>query len=87
MITTKVEGIVFIDRQELKRAVQKVNEKIQIPVPQQLEILMQKLSQPQNKISKIALPTMDGLEMISIDSIIYCESDSNYTIVHLKNKK
>ncbi len=45
---------------------------------------MHKLAEPKSKISNIALPTMDGLEMTSIDSIVYCESDSNYTIVHLK---
>jgi len=33
------------------------------------------------------MPTMDGLQMIAVDSIISCESDSNYTILQLKNKK
>jgi len=30
---------------------------------------------------------MEGLQMVSIDTIISCESDSNYTIVLLKNKQ
>jgi two-component system LytT family response regulator len=38
-------------------------------------------------ISKIALPTMEGLQMIPVDSIISCESDRNYTILLLKNKQ
>jgi two-component system, LytTR family, response regulator len=76
-----------IDRQELKRAVQKVNEKIQVPVPQQLEILMQKLKQNSNPVNKVALPTMEGLQMIPIENIISCESDDNYTSIQLKGGK
>ena len=76
-----------IDRQELKRAVQKVIEKIQIPVPQQLEILMQKLKLNSNPVNKVALPTMEGLQMIPIENIISCESDDNYTVIQLKGGK
>jgi len=76
-----------IDREELKKAVEKVRQRIQIPLPQQLEILMQKIKQPHTPVSKIALPTMEGLQMIPIDTIISCESDDNYTRLQLKNKK
>ena len=76
-----------IDREELKMAVEKVKEKIHIPIPQQLEILMQKLRQPSSPVNKIALPTMEGLQMISIDSIVSCESDDNYTKLKLKSGK
>jgi len=74
-----------IDEDELLYAIEKVRQRSNKHLSQQLEILMKKLSEPKSKISKIALPTMDGLEMVSIDSIIYCESDSNYTIVHFKD--
>ena len=76
-----------VDRQELETAVQKVVQRLSRPVPQQLEILLQKLYQPASSIRKIALPTMEGLQMIPIDSIISCASDSNYTIFQLKNKQ
>ena len=76
-----------VDRQELETAVQKVIQRLSRPVPQQLEILLQKLYQPTSSIRKIALPTMEGLQMIPIDSIISCASDSNYTIFQLKNKQ
>jgi two-component system LytT family response regulator len=76
-----------IDREELQKAVQKVIHRSQAPLPQQLEILMQKIHQPTSSINKIALPTMEGLQMIPIDSIISCESDDNYTIFLLKDKK
>ena len=74
-----------IDREELRNAVQKVKDRFQVPIPQQLEILIEKLRQPSNAINKIALPTMEGLQMIPIDSIVSCESDDNYTHFKLKN--
>ncbi len=76
-----------VDQEELLNAVQKVIRHSQKPIAQQLEILMQKIHQPHTPISKIAMPTMEGLQMIPVDSIISCESDSNYTILLLKNNK
>lgn len=76
-----------IDRVELNKAVQKVKERIQVPIPQQLEILMQKLRQPSHPVNKVALPTIEGLQMIPVETIISCESDDNYTSIQLKSKK
>lgn len=76
-----------VDQEELLNAVQKVIRRNQKPIAQQLEILMQKIHQPSTPINKIAMPTMEGLQMIPVDSIISCESDSNYTILLLKNNK
>ncbi len=76
-----------IDREELQRAVQKVIQRLHYPLPQQLEILLQKVYQPVSSIQKIALPTMEGLQMIAVNSIISCASDSNYTVFLLKNKQ
>ena len=36
---------------------------------------------------KIALPTMEGLQIVALDSIISCASDSNYTVFFLKNRQ
>lgn len=76
-----------IDRTELQKAVQKVIQRSQRTINKQVEILMQRIHQPAKSISKIALPTMDGLQMIPIDNIISCESDSNYSILRLKDKQ
>ena len=76
-----------VDSEELQKAIQKVIHRSQKPIAQQLEILMQKIHQPSTPINKIAMPTMEGLQMIPVDSIISCESDSNYTILLLKNNK
>src|ERR1700756_3025750 len=64
-----------IDADELQNAVQKVLQRTEKPIAQQLEILMHKVHAPSTPISRIAIPTMEGLQMIQIESIISCESD------------
>lgn len=76
-----------VDREELQKAVQKAIQQSSHQLPQQIEILLQKLKEPGVSINKIAIPTMEGLNMILTDSIISCESDSNYTILNLKGKQ
>jgi len=76
-----------VDSEELQKAVQKVIDRSQKPITAQLEILMQKFHQPSTPVNKIALPTMEGLQLVPVESIISCESDSNYTILLLKNNK
>jgi len=76
-----------IDREELKKAVQKVVHRQQPPLPQQLEILLERLHQPVTAHLRIAIPTMEGFQMIPIESIISCTSESNYTHFHLKNRQ
>lgn len=76
-----------VDSEELQKAIQKVINRTLKPITQQLEILMQKINQPSTPINKIAMPTMEGLQLITVESIISCESDSNYTIIKLKGNK
>lgn len=72
-----------IDREELQKAVLKVKQRIS-PKTQQIEMLLQKLNNPGIPMNKIALPTMEGLQLVQIDSVICCTSDSNYTIFRIK---
>jgi two-component system, LytTR family, response regulator len=76
-----------IDREELQKAVQKAAGRLKSPLPQQIEILLQKLNQPVIPVNKIAIPTMEGLQMIFVESVVSCNADSNYTILLLKNKQ
>jgi two-component system, LytTR family, response regulator len=76
-----------VDRQELQIAVQKAIHKSHEILPQQIEMLLHKLQHPSSAINKIAIPGMEGLQMISINSIISCSANSNYTILFLKNKE
>ena len=76
-----------VDREELEKAVQRVSKKINPPVSQQLEILLQKINQPAITVQRIALPTMQGLEFVPVESILHCSSSNNYTEFFLTNKK
>ncbi len=74
-----------VDREELQKAIEKVKRQMQTPLPQQIEILMQKLNQPAIPVSKIAVPTMEGLQMVLVASIVCCASDGNYTNLFIKS--
>src|SRR5260221_608849 len=75
-----------VDREELQKAVQKAAQRNQHSFPQQLDMLLQKLKHPAIPINKIAIPTMEGYHLLAVDSIISCESESNYTCLFLKGK-
>ena len=76
-----------IDREELMTAVDKVVKKQNPHIQQQLEMLLQKIKHPTVQVEKIALPTMQGLELVLINSIISCAANSNYTEFTLGDKK
>lgn len=76
-----------IDREELKAAVKKATDRLQPALPSQLEILLQKLHFPAHRVSRIALPTLEGLQLISVNDIISCTASSNYTIFALKDNQ
>jgi len=76
-----------IDREELQLSIQKVEQRLQSPLPQQIDLLFQRLQNPLGLFSKIAIPTMEGLQMVSVDHIVHCVSDSNYTILTLKDRQ
>lgn len=73
-----------IDRDELQNAVQKVVRRSRQLLSLQMEVLLQRINHPGSLVNKIALPTIEGLQMINVADIICCESDSNYTTVQLK---
>jgi two-component system LytT family response regulator len=76
-----------IDREELLRSVKKVENRVHYPSAQQIDILFQKLQNSSHLLNKIAIPTMEGLQMVTVDHIIHCASDSNYTILTLRSQE
>ena len=74
-----------IDQDDLRKAVQKVANNSNHASEQQIKILLQKLNHPTIAVNKIAIPTMEGLQMIFVESIISCAADRNYTVIMLKN--
>jgi two-component system LytT family response regulator len=75
-----------VDVDELQAAVQKVITRRKKPLSEQLEILLQKIHTPSTPVTRIAMPAMEGLQMIQVNSILTCEADGNYTTIHLKEK-
>ena len=76
-----------IDRKELESAVQKVVHRSYHQLTEQLEILLQQLHRPTKPMNRIAMPTMEGLQLIPVESIISCTAESNYSVLLLKNKQ
>ncbi len=72
-------------KEDLLNAIKKVKNHIKNGVMKiDSNLLMSKF---QYKISKLALPTISGLEMITIDDISYLEAQSNYCIIHMIHNK
>lgn len=71
-----------IDKEELALAVEKA---IGTHGHQErMDALKENMSQQIHKMEKIALNTHDKIHVVSIQQIIRCASDVNYTFIHLK---
>ena len=75
-----------IDIAELKRAIGKVDKKMNGDISTRLQHLIQNL-QPAQGNHKLALPTLDGLVFVKVSDIIYCEASSNYTEIIVQGGK
>lgn len=73
-----------IDPTELKLAIKKADDKPAF-LPEQLQHLSELLEhrESENNPVRIALPHAKGYKFISVADILYCESESNYTLLHL----
>ncbi len=81
-----------IDIQELKSAIDKTYAKFQENKAtnnskQNYNQLIENLKSPNHQENKIALPTLDGLVFVKVNTILRCEADGSYTSIHLTNKK
>jgi two-component system LytT family response regulator len=75
-----------IDPNELMGAVKKVREQRHLPFAEQFQMLLKQIYDKNNQFNKLAVPTSDGFELISIDQLMWCNADDNYTHFYLKNK-
>lgn len=75
-----------IDVKELKSAVQKVQSQKQLPSTDQFQLLLQQVQHRGGEFSKVAVPTVDGFELITADHVLRCEADNSYTNFILKSK-
>src|SRR5262249_42248698 len=76
-----------VDPNELVSAVQKIRLKTLMPGSEQFRMLMDHLHSAEHKFTKIAIPTLEGFELIPIDQIVRCEAEDNYCQIYLKTKR
>jgi two-component system, LytTR family, response regulator len=76
-----------IDIEELKKALSKIEKKLNGSISDRLEQLIHNLKPSTNQNFKLALPTTDGLIFVKIEDILYCEADSNYTLIYTADGK
>lgn len=72
---------------ELSDAIKRSAEKLEITSKDQINLLQENLKQRNTPIKKIALTVSDGVELVTLDDILYFESDGNYTTVFMNNDK
>lgn len=77
-----------IDKKGLIEAVKKVKSKFEKDEEyNKIDQLINSVSKPGIKKEKVALPIDGKIQLIPFASIVYCESESNYTFIHLEDKK
>jgi two-component system LytT family response regulator len=77
-----------INIDELRNAIDRVEKKVNGAFSARLLNLVQNLKVGNNNKYKLAIPSSDGLVLVKVDEIIYCEASSNYTnICMLDGKK
>lgn len=75
-----------IDDDELKIAVEKAGNVPNKDSAVSIDFLLDQMQE--NKLSnRLFLPTLNGLEFIDKETVLRCESDSNYTTVYFKNNE
>jgi two-component system, LytTR family, response regulator len=69
----------------VRRAGQRISEKVNA---QQVDTFMYNLRKLQTPAEmKLCIPDMKGFRVVELSDVIYCESESSYTIFHLLNKQ
>lgn len=75
-----------VDKDELRTAVNKVVKRTNSESLKQLTALLTHIRKSNDlSFQKIALPTLHGYELVPLNNIMYCESKSNYTNIHLNS--
>lgn len=75
-----------IDIEELKAAINKIETNSENKLKAQLKLLQENLALPTKKISKLAIPSLEGILFLDINNIMHLEANSNYTNIYMKDK-
>ena len=74
-----------IDRSELALSLEKLRSKMKLKERSSpdITILLDLLSKSANQNSKIVIPSSQGLEVVAVKEITYCEAEADYTLLLL----
>jgi two-component system LytT family response regulator len=75
-----------VDSKELIAAVHKVQLQKYPPSVEQFHMLLDHIQHRDGSLTKIAVPTAEGFELIPTDQLVNFEANNNYTHIYLKNK-
>jgi two-component system LytT family response regulator len=77
-----------VDIVELQEAIKKYKESKSLPdAENQYRTMFRNINTKAGAFERLAVPTMNGLEFLKTEDIIFCEADGNYTLLHLKARQ
>jgi two-component system LytT family response regulator len=76
-----------VHKQDLRAAVDRAGHRRNHNLSKQIHTLMEFLKEKKHPVKQVALPSGDGLVFVNVSEIVHCDSDSNYTSLHLLTGK
>lgn len=77
-----------IDIDELVNAVEKIKrERVAENYTQHSKVLLDNIRTKSASHQKVMLPTMEGFEIVPVNTIMYCEAEDNFTRFHFENRQ
>jgi two-component system, LytTR family, response regulator len=75
-----------INIEELREAIGKAKQRLSNKtIGNSIEHLIKNIKNPKDKTNKIPLPIINGFQFVTINTIVYCEADEDYTHVFLND--
>lgn len=75
-----------VDPKELVNAIKKVQERQYLPLAEQFQLLWKQVQNKDHQFNKIAIPTLEGFELLPASQIIRCEGADNYCHLIVNNR-
>jgi two-component system LytT family response regulator len=75
-----------IDPTDLVIAIKKVQQQHYLPLAEQFQLLLKQVQNKDHQFNKIAIPTLEGFELLPASHIIRCEAADNYSHLIINNR-
>ncbi len=77
-----------LDFRQVQEAILKFKQKQKVELREQrIELLIENMSNRPNEFNKLVVPDVDGLSLVNVSEIVYCQADGSYTHLHFLNGK